>query len=288
MLTDANHPWNNPTAQSLDDFEQKLFMLLPRYREELIFRGQAVNVYPLPRFHRSTPPKAGLAELEKRHIQDFREKFSLNLTDISGFSYEWKTLTLLQHFGGFTRFLDWSRDFRVALWFAISARLSDIKRKVVGENNQATVWIIRPLIEDWIEASDAKGLSPTMVKKIKYFAPLDVDMRVENQASIFSVHPIPNHPFDSVTGFFSDWNKMRRNCRMFKIPISDSSLYRLRADLKNSGICRGSIYPKIKVIADSYKKQYNELDGLVVRQFSSSIEIPWQNARPLTPLQSEK
>ncbi|QBB70936.1 FRG domain-containing protein [Pseudolysobacter antarcticus] len=273
MAQEKFNPWHGSVASSIAEFHDRISMMAPRCNDRMLFRGQGVIANPLPRFHRMGVVKDGLPELEKLQIREFLARFSRGYAKDSESQAEWKILALLQHFGGFTRLLDWSHDCLVALWFAVESRRRDAHK----DDEHAAVWVVIPLETDWVNSDDLTTNSPCKIDTVKFVEPYDVDMRVVSQGSFLSVHPFPRSPMDILTGFTSHWEKLRKLGRMFQIQIPAEFLDSVLKELVQLGIDKVSIYPErrpdIEHYVQMFNSQYSDAPEVIFETISKSVHV---------------
>lgn len=104
---------------------------------EWIFRGQACSSWPitnsLERAHKRVAPSLTISQFEKTILSRFKRGAHLvsSYTPSPDSSLEW--LSLIQHYGGPTRLLDFTRSFYISTFFALETADSD-----------AAIWCLNP------------------------------------------------------------------------------------------------------------------------------------------------
>lgn len=147
--------------------------------DDWIFRGQRVEDWQLKTsFERATEGRGfsdqEIADFECHMLYDFRRRADCFLGQVPQDSTEW--LALLQHYGGPTRLLDFTRSFYAATFFALEHALKP---------EPAVIWALNPPL--FAEASTAR---------LRRFHPelRDAHVRLEERVfedSIGSVYPHP-------------------------------------------------------------------------------------------------
>jgi len=175
----------------IDEFEQKI------ERKGVWYRGVVDCTYDLiPSLQRSLPSKtyhAEIHDIERKMFDIFK-----NVEEIKGKEFtDWELLYLMQHYGVKTRFLDWSYDPLVALFFAtynwnkkVNARLWLLDPHLFNEVFFREYTIIKP--------SDQKSYfdflnSLSTDNDIYAFDPYqfnydDFNKRIEAQSGVFTLH----------------------------------------------------------------------------------------------------
>jgi hypothetical protein len=164
---------------------------------------------------------------EKQILQSFiAEACAYIKNDPSNGFYKWAEYA--QHYGVPTRFLDWSENPLVALYFACKDNKPDYKHKGNIGGKDAIVWMLHlhsyrnfaNQINNIILSGDRKkkySIAETINRiyeneiLIEYpmvYQPYYTDLRMSAQSSMFMVWGRKEEPFDS---FFTDKNIMRSN-----------------------------------------------------------------------------
>lgn len=237
-----------------------------RRKEGWLFRGQSVREQPLPRFFRLKPLRSKIRETEAAQLSEFRKKISGHSEGC--FDSDWSVLTLIQHFEGYTRLLDWTYNPLVALWFAISGRIKDKKKKHTDE--RAVVWLVNPT--DGVK-NGWPNERPKDLRTIRFFEPERIDARVLTQASVLGAHPVPTSHLSMIMKFGREWQGLINRGRMAQVQVADSALRRIRTSLSSRGVTSQSIFPRLGSIARVFKEEYEALPPLEARSYTNSIRL---------------
>ncbi|MDE7291413.1 MAG: FRG domain-containing protein [Treponemataceae bacterium] len=134
-----------------------------------VFRGQAKSSYRLkPSFERMYFDKKeilkDLFKLEQGIIRDFKRNVRAFYPEYSSIKdndiYEY--MSLVQHFGGATRFLDATFSFFIALFFAIgNIELDSNEKSTEGKYRQFSIWCFDRV---WIEYRYKDFLPPNIIE----------------------------------------------------------------------------------------------------------------------------
>ena len=200
--------------------------------EDFVFRGQVGDLPLIPKIARLCP-KGDLLTIERILLEEFKRTNPLLISELHPVD-DWDYLTLGQHFGLPTRFLDWSNNALTALWFATdenSARLTAF--------DHAVVWILMADPEDF--TIDFIGVHPFNVEETKIFRPRIIKQRINNQSGVFSIQPsqeIKQKAQLDQTATFSN--------KLLKITIPIESFGEIRSDLHVLGINAFTIFPELE------------------------------------------
>jgi len=146
-----------------------------------LFRGQANALHPLlPGIGRPHPEYISTPKLERALISHFKARAIPHLGNPAPAS-EWEWLTYAQHHGLKTRLLDWTTDWRVALYFA--ALPHDEMRRV-----PFSVFIY---LEPKIASFEVLPSDPYLIEEDIYFHPPYLNGRIQGQAAYISAHCDP-------------------------------------------------------------------------------------------------
>lgn len=213
---------------------------------KVLFRGQTEDWELIPSVGRK---KFGsdILKNEEKILEDFKREAIPYLTVRPENLWQW--LALAQHNGLLTRFLDWTKNSLVALWFAV--------KDVSTGNLPRIVW-------GYIYEDEEIGnySSPFEIEKPCIYFPEHVFSYIQAQSGIFTTHPktkefpITFLPFEIENG----------DLRLSKIEIPHESVTVIRGKLAKLGINSATMFPGLKGIADRIKYD-NELRDDEVREF---------------------
>lgn len=233
-------------------------------RFNYVFRGQNDEEYKLTSsLKRNYDIRSNY--VEKRLLENFKKYYATTNSEIS--DSIWKNMSVAQHHGIPTRFLDFSCSPLIALHFA----LTDNKK-----NRNAVVWAInieivhnqlipkkyRKKLNDYnafsfsIEMLDELGIT---IEKYNYdmkksgfifLEPIAVDARITNQWSIFAILPEKLDPLDNLLHN----SKFKELAYKFIIPSNEIST--MRNQLDSMGINERVLFPDIDGLASYLKRRY--------------------------------
>lgn len=185
---------------------------------------------------------------EKIFKQWRRKAFQLLGNEYSYFS-EWELLSVAQHFGVPTRFLDWAHNPLVALFFAL----------IEDNEEDSVVYAIRVnkgVITDRINPFQLEQPS------VKYFIPKITSSRMQGQFGHFTVHSPKNIEL-SLDNFDGE---------LEKIVIAHSIRYELLHMLHHYGINYMSIFPDMIGLSSHLKWWLLNREHWATEQFVDEIK----------------
>lgn len=176
-------------------------------------------------------------DLEKTIIDGFKREARPFIDKTPNSDWEW--LTLMQHHGTPTRLLDWTANPLVALYFATE----DVwrKRGPILEHDAAVYYYGVGRIVNTQTNPD-----PFAIQEVCVFGPPHIDARVAAQQACFTLHPIPEQPFD--TG------------EITKIVFSKEVKFMCNDAVRSLGFGRGSLFPGLDSISDHFNVVCNLLN----------------------------
>jgi hypothetical protein len=143
--------------------------------ETVLFRGQSGDWPLLPKIARLATP-SGVLEAEQRMFAEFKRQALPHLEQLPDSDWDW--LSLAQHSGMATRFLDWSTNPLAALWFAV--------QNPAVSGKPGVVWYLDALDRDFLDTSASAG--PFSLKATKVLRPRHISRRIFSQSGFFTVH----------------------------------------------------------------------------------------------------
>lgn len=193
-------------------------------------------------------------------------------TDVLKAMQEWRQLALAQHYGLPTRFLDFTSNVLVALYFAVDGEAS--KRKLMNGDSKeqdSAVWCINTTIRKkvWeVLEKDGTWLSPLNFAKegssppIKNFVdtafvPEHIDGRVRAQGSIFMCEPRGKKESWTLHEKLKDKTDIDVNGDSKQSSLKICIPYEMRESLLNQldliGINKANLFPDLSSAADYLK-----------------------------------
>jgi hypothetical protein len=224
-------------------------------RPALLFRGQKADV----------PLVSSIGQVIEKNNISFPLTFERNRLRIarsvigatSRYS-DWDLIALCQHHGIATRFLDWSSNSLVALWFAVSTRNYKVKRKPV-------VWVLETNDRDFsISEEERVPIPEKKGSETVIFTPDLIDSRIYAQDSYLmrQIYEKVNPDFDKLRIRSVDENPLFKD-RLFRIPITENEVKRemILEELEKYGytydrLIPDSIWSVVKECCDNLIKDY--------------------------------
>lgn len=147
---------------------------------DFIFRGQNCDLELIPKISR-LKPKGNIYELESLMINEFKRTSIPYLSLQPKDNWEW--LSLAQHYGLPTRYLDWTYSALTALWFAVK---DDISLNSNEEYENGCVYLLKPSTDDYNTWNNFN--SPFEINVSVIYRPPLLDKRIIQQQGVFTVH----------------------------------------------------------------------------------------------------
>ena len=205
---------------SFSDFHK----MVESYKDKsVVYRGVKSDKYELI-------PKVGrLRSFKNENLKVNDEKYILRLFMQQALPYlsvrpetEWEWLAIGQHHGLPTRFLDWTRNPLVAMFFAVEKYF----------DGDSIVYAYKSNVFVLVD----KHPKPFRVPDVSKFIPNHVTTRITAQAGLFTIHPTPQIPF------VSD--------KIDKIIIPNNLREKLKKTLYKFGIHRATLFPDLDGLAE--------------------------------------
>lgn len=236
-------------ANSYQEIYNKVLEIKHTYFEdtEVWFRGQGVNKYLLkPSLFRTMN---GIIKEKEIFIEYKRLAAGIGLNRES----EWETLIDMQHYGVPTRLLDWTSNFGVALYFALTSSFDDYPM---------SLYIMNPIELNKLSGKDGIPILPNNPMGLSYIKnyidkepfpaiyPIavkcnNINNRVKNQSGMFTLHGKEDNEkdIDIITTILDKKNSI------YKIDISLDAKNSIKEYLDITGINDYTIFPDIQGIA---------------------------------------
>ena len=182
---------------------------------------------------------------------------------------EWRQLAIAQHYGLPTRFLDFTTNMLVALFFAVEKPVASRKTTITKEwqEQDSAVWCIdvpnRWKVWEVLEGKDSVWLGPLDFAEqesnppIDYFVdaafvPEHIDERIKAQGSIFMCEPRGKKQNWTLHVKLRDKTKTDEGkpTRTLKVRIPKDFREHLREELDFVGINRANLFPDLGSVAE--------------------------------------
>lgn len=206
-----------------------------------LYRGQNCDLPLIPKIGRFKY-KNNLEEVEKKIFFEFKKR---SIPYISrDFKNDWEYLSLAQHHGLPTRFLDWTTNPLIAAWFA----LQDINK-----TGYSVIWSMFAYNYNIIDSNEIN--SPFDVKKIGLFSPYHITSRIVNQSAWFSLHPILKNKINTIEHDESFFNGLTKF--ILRPKLRNEFIYKLNS----LGINAATIYPDLDGLCKHLELESFYTDG---------------------------
>jgi hypothetical protein len=209
---------------------------------DFVFRGQPADFPLKPKLSRLTA-RGDVLQIEKLLLNEFKRSNPLLIRSQLP-KDDWDYLTLGQHFGLPTRFLDWSDNALTAIWFATTPQENGIRECGI-------VWIL--LAEEKDYDLDIEQVHPFDVQEIKIVRPRIIRQRINNQSGIFTI---------SSSDDLKEKRSMNENERfrkkLTKVKIPFGIFTEIRNELHMLGVNAFSIYPELEGLCSYLQWRYFE------------------------------
>ena len=197
---------------------------------DLLFRGQLSDAELLPSVQRYVAKMEDSTKCERLIFKEFKRNLPLSQNFYSLYN-DWQMLSLAQHYGLPTRFLDWSYSALAALWFSVKDTDRDKSFVYVLVTKDIDLW------NAW-----ENFCSPFCVDRILIYRPDTVVERVSSQSSVFTVHPFGMK--------IEDYEKFT----IKKLEIENPK--EIKKQLDDCGVNEYSIYPDLPALCNYLKWRY--------------------------------
>lgn len=217
------------------------------WKPDFVFRGQRADKSLIPRVARLIPKARGsLSHFESLALREFKRRM------LPFIKYEpkdeWDLIALAQHHRLPTRLLDWSFSALAALWFCVERVPKEDEN---GEKLDGVVWLLKTLVEDFIQDPSDETETPKSQHRTRIFRPRWITQRIMAQQGVFTCH------IETKAGRFVPFesNKFFKN-RLLKICIPADSFTKIRDQLDRCGISKASLFPDLEGLAGHLQLRY--------------------------------
>ncbi|MBW2596909.1 MAG: FRG domain-containing protein [Deltaproteobacteria bacterium] len=220
----------------VDSVDSCLRVIFDDLEAKFIYRGQACEfekngkewklepaIFRIPRT--KGPVSLLPFELYEKKLFEKFKKLSISFIDKSP-NNDWEYLALARHHGLPTRFLDWSDNPLVALYFAVENPNS---------KQDSIFWCYS---HQSLSLRIDRNPSPFDIDRLYVYRPPHLLPRIAVQSGVFTVHPFETNEQEDV------WLE-----HLVKIKIPANSRVRIRKELEKLGIHRASLFPDLEGIA---------------------------------------
>lgn len=227
------------TIESFNKFREIIHHVHPD--EQWFFRGEPREYFELiPKYGRLAKDRNPKSVFNEASIIDRFKNQSIPYL-ISRPANEWEWLALAQHHGLPTRFLDWTTNPLIALFFSIGEKFDklDIEKAKLDNNNykgDAAFYILN-IKHNFIDPCN--NPKPLEHNKIGLYKPPYISQRIKSQSGVLTIQPKPLKPLNE--------SLLPKKVRKYLIPYSARN--ELRNELTLFGVHHASIYPDLDGLA---------------------------------------
>jgi|ERR1017187_3465638 hypothetical protein len=220
----------------------------------ILYRGQEADWELLPRIAR-IKRKSGdtIGQAELKMLRDFKLQGPALIPRLPVNNWEW--LTIAQHYGMATRFLDWTKNPLAALWFAIkSPPKKPLPKKLPrARTGHAVVWAFS--YEEELRAGPALKVSPFNLAGTRVYCPRHISTRVTAQSGWFTVHKLV-----SDARFIPLERQPTFKRLLTKIVIPNVSFSDMRAQLDSCGVNASSMFADLGGMCENIQWTHSLLE----------------------------
>ena len=208
---------------------------------------------------------ADFRKIEKKIIWNFKRqsKIYLHNPPLDEDYLEW--ISIIQHFGGPTRLLDWTYSFFVAAYFAIH----NVEPK---DKNTCAIWALdvewwrneslNPLSEElkrsYLGSSTNKDpkrfdkLLESSEPVVLHVTPFYMFDRLSNQQGVFTICTTKNKTLWDTLKELQDRNENKKALLKITMPLTKDNIKNALDDFGNMNITRSSLFPGLDGYAQSF------------------------------------
>ena len=201
--------------------------------------------------------------LERRTLRIFRRKAHVHLSDHNLLQNDLRCMAMMQHHGGVTRLLDFTKSPFVAAFFALESSYHDC---IVYALNTPVLWHRQPRFDPSLTRDVIDPRIPTNLEKyffdnryplIWFGEPSDMDQRLIAQSGLFVVPGQLDRPLDELLDSYS----AEGESLLVQLVIDKAVREEAMKELYRMNITYASLWP--------------DIDGLS-RSMNQELEIIWQ------------
>ena len=201
--------------------------------------------------------------LERRTLRIFRRKAHVHLSDHNLLQNDLRCMAMMQHHGGVTRLLDFTKSPFVAAFFALESSYHDC---IVYALNTPVLWHRQPRFDPSLTRDVIDPRIPTNLEKyffdnryplIWFGEPSDMDQRLIAQSGLFVVPGQLDRPLDELLDSYSEAGESL----LIQLVIDKQVREEAMKELYRMNITYASLWP--------------DIDGLS-RSMNQELEIIWQ------------
>lgn len=216
---------------------------------DLLFRGHKNAKWNLlPKIARYTEGK-DIRNLEKRILWEFKRLSPTFLEKEKEPTNNFDWLTLAQHYGLPTRFLDWTYNPLVALWFVVCQDNNEDNT----QKNNGTIYLFSPSLEDYQVQQNlcTNCINPFEINQTMIFRPINISKRIVNQTSVFTLHFIDKN--NKLVELKEDKNFKEK---IFEFTVPYTKFKDIREELHRCNINASSIFADLAGLCQHLEWRY--------------------------------
>lgn len=268
-----NHPEGISNSNPIKSLDEYLKIIRVISTDSTWYRGESKqHEFLIPKLYRNLDVDKIYTSLskEREYYIEFRRRAQSLVKNIDKNDF-WSWYFLIQHYGGPTRLLDWSKNPVVALFMSLDSKkdreedsivyllsptvLSDYAFQEINNQDKNNARILYPgedYTDKWIDNLINKNNS--IPKSPIALLPAYSDKRIISQHSCFTLFG------ERKNGFFKDEKPITCTCCdrkiITKIIIDHNSVDKLLRQLKQIGISSENIYPGLEGLIKDLNYEY--------------------------------